>query len=86
MFISNNRPSFHLWLKENLVKHPEVSKYYQADCNLVYFSIWVCDLSSYAQNTVLDKFLFNICFMVIYYLILMAILSYSERNELAKLI
>ena len=23
MFISNNRPSFHLWLKENLLKHPE---------------------------------------------------------------
>ena len=32
MFISNNRTSFHLWWKENLVKHPKVSKYYEADC------------------------------------------------------
>ena len=27
MFISNNRPSFHLWWNENLVKHRKVSKY-----------------------------------------------------------
>ena len=32
MFISNNRPSFHLWGKENLVKHQKVSKYYENDC------------------------------------------------------
>ena len=31
-FISNNRPSFHLWCKENLVKHQKVSKYYENDC------------------------------------------------------
>ena len=29
MFISNNRASFYLCLKENLVKHQKVSKYYQ---------------------------------------------------------
>ena len=34
MFISNNRPSFHLWWKENLVKHQKVSKYYETDCRL----------------------------------------------------
>ena len=34
MFISNNRPSFHLWLNENLVKHQKVSKYYENDCRL----------------------------------------------------
>ena len=28
MFIANNRDSFHLWWKENLVKHQKVSKYY----------------------------------------------------------
>ena len=28
MTISNNRPSFHLWRKENLVKHQNVLKYY----------------------------------------------------------
>ena len=32
MFISNNGPSFPFWLKENLVKHREVSKYYETDC------------------------------------------------------
>ena len=32
MFISNNRLSFDLWGKENLVKHRKVSKYYQNDC------------------------------------------------------
>ena len=29
MFISNNRASFYLCLKENLVKHQKVLKYYQ---------------------------------------------------------
>ena len=32
MFISNNRPSFHLWWKENLVKHQKVSKCCKTDC------------------------------------------------------
>ena len=32
MFISNNRASFHLWRKENLVKQKKVSKYYENDC------------------------------------------------------
>ena len=31
-FTSNNRASFHLWWKENLVKHHQVSKYYETDC------------------------------------------------------
>ena len=35
MFLSNNGPSFHLWWKENLVKHREVSKYYETDCSLL---------------------------------------------------
>ena len=39
MCISNNRPSFPLWWKENLVKHRKVSKYYETDCGyiLTYF-------------------------------------------------
>ena len=37
MFISNNRPLFHLWWNENLVKHPKVSKYYETDCRCVWF-------------------------------------------------
>ena len=32
MFISNNRASFYLWWKENLVKHQKVSKYHGNDC------------------------------------------------------
>ena len=34
MFISNNRTSFHLWWKENLVKHGKVSKNYETDWRL----------------------------------------------------
>ena len=33
MFISNNRPSFHLLWKDNLVKHWKVSKYYATYCS-----------------------------------------------------
>ena len=40
MFISNNRASFHLWSKENLVKHQRVSKYYENDCRLGLAEIW----------------------------------------------
>ena len=32
MSITKNRASFHLWRKENLVKHQKVSKYYKNDC------------------------------------------------------
>ena len=31
MLISNDRPSLHLWLKENFLKHCKVSKYYATD-------------------------------------------------------
>ena len=34
MFITNNHTSFHLWWKENLVRHQKVSKYYDHDCSL----------------------------------------------------
>ena len=32
ILISNNRPSLHLWWKENLGKLQQVSKYYENDC------------------------------------------------------
>ena len=32
MYLSNIQPSFHLWWKENLVKHGKVSRYYETDC------------------------------------------------------
>ena len=34
MFISNNGQSFHLWRKEDLVKHQKVSDSYETDCTL----------------------------------------------------
>ena len=36
-FITNNRASCHLWLKENLLNHQKVSKYYEHDCLLENF-------------------------------------------------
>ena len=36
IFISNNRPSFHLWCKQNLVERPQVSKYDEADCRMMF--------------------------------------------------
>ena len=33
IYIRNNRTSFHLWWKENLVKYRKVSKYYETDCS-----------------------------------------------------
>ena len=30
--MSNNRASFYLWGKQNLIKHQKVSKYYENDC------------------------------------------------------
>ena len=35
MFISNNRPSFHLWWKKHLAKHQKVSKYYETDLKVL---------------------------------------------------
>ena len=35
MFISNNRASFHLWWKENFLKHQKVSKYYGSSCKFI---------------------------------------------------
>ena len=32
MFVANNYASFHLWWKENLLKHQKVSKYYDHVC------------------------------------------------------
>ena len=35
MFITNNCASFHLWCKENLVKHQKVWKYYENNCSCI---------------------------------------------------
>ena len=42
MFLSNNRASFHLWWKENLLKHQKVSEYCESGCRLHVFIFWEC--------------------------------------------
>ena len=48
MFISNNYPSFHLWWKENLVKHRKVSKY-ETDCRQIYVIFYINDVAKRHQ-------------------------------------
>ena len=45
LFITNNHDSFHLWWKENLVKHQKVLKYYGQDCRFHYTSCKVKSVS-----------------------------------------
>ena len=52
MFISNNHPSFHLWWKENLVKHRKVSKYYETDCRAFFI---ICHISPTKLNVILTN-------------------------------
>ena len=40
MFITYNPASFHLWSKENIIKHKKVSKYYEHDCKLPLVTIY----------------------------------------------
>ena len=57
MLISNNRASFHLWWKENFVKHQKVSKYHGNDCRsaaflekLAQMQVVFCEFCSILQN------------------------------------
>ena len=52
MFIGNNRASFHLWWKENLVKHQKVLKYYENDCRHI---MGIC-MSTYFRRVLRDYF------------------------------
>ena len=54
MFISNIPPSFHLWRKENLVKHQKVSKY-ATDCGLPHYIRQTSDSSKIKITTELKK-------------------------------
>ena len=47
MFIRDNCASFHLWWKENLVKHQKVSKYSENDCGL---GVTIEDLRGMLEN------------------------------------
>ena len=52
MFLSNNRPSFPLWWKQNLVKHQQVSKYYEKDCLQIFLFLFMSLLpTKFAKNS-----------------------------------
>ena len=55
MFITDNPPSFHLWRKENLVKHQKVSKHYATDCELPRYVRQTSDSSKIKITTELKK-------------------------------
>ena len=58
MFVSNNRASFHLQWKENLVKHQKVSKDYQNDFRLapsVHYIFTESKAASYYGNNTVSK-------------------------------
>ena len=39
MYINNNHTSFHLWWQEYLLKHKQVSRYYENDCRSVLLKV-----------------------------------------------
>ena len=45
-FIINNHALLHLWWRENLLKHPKVSKYYDKDCILNLFVLFMSLLTA----------------------------------------
>ena len=55
MFITNDDNSFHLWSKKNLVKHKEVSKYYDQDCRSLESTETSTNLSKSNSSTLLFK-------------------------------
>ena len=55
MFLSNNGPSFHLWWKENLVKHREVSKYYETDCLQNFILLFMLLLTTKFVKTIIFR-------------------------------
>ena len=53
MLRSNIRPSFHLWLKEILVKHQNVSKYYEKGCLQNFILLFTSSLTAKFVDPVL---------------------------------
>ena len=60
MFLSNNRPSFPLWWKQNLVKHQQVSKYSENDSLQIFFLLFMSLLpTKFVKNShIWDKIYF----------------------------
>ena len=74
ILISNNRPSFHLWWKENLVKLQQISKYYEKDC----LHIFLLLLMSWLKTKFVKKS--HICGKI-YFIFLKNVLK-QTRNSL----
>ena len=62
MLISKNRASFHLWRKENLLKHHKVSKYYKSGCLEKFILIFLPLLTARTDETVIFRLEFNLSF------------------------
>ena len=86
MFVSNNRISFHLWRKENLIKHRKVSKYYKTNCS---YQISAYTNSFHFLNKICPKRLFPVdngkialerAFMVVTYYIKLFCTEADRRN------
>ena len=57
LFISDNYKSFHLWWREDLVKHQKVSKYYETDCIFILTQyITKCLRYSWKRDMFIQKF------------------------------
>ena len=52
MLVSNNRTSFYLWWKKNLVKYQKISKCYENDCYVLnlWSWPWICKCFQYRQR------------------------------------
>ena len=49
MFVRNNRASFYLLWKENLLKHQKVSKYYESGCR-VFDTSYIINIHKYSMK------------------------------------
>ena len=62
MFVTNNWALFHLWWKEDLVKHQKVSKYYENDCLQNFLLLFMSLLTASIVKTVKFRMEFTLSF------------------------
>ena len=62
MFVTNNWALFHLWWKEDLVKHQKVSKYYEKDCLQNFLMLFMSLLTASIVKTVKFRMEFTLSF------------------------
>ena len=61
MFMSNNRPSFHFWWKENLLKHRKVSIFDDIDCLQNFALIFMILSTTKFVKSVIFRLKFALC-------------------------